>query len=117
MSTTRIGLLLFPQLTQLDLTGPAEVFARMPGVELHLIWKTRDPVPSDRTLTIIPTTTFAECPVLDLICVPGGPGQVALMEDDETLDFLRRIAATCPRSTTATCAAAAIPRTARNTKR
>ncbi|MBR0654709.1 DJ-1/PfpI family protein [Plastoroseomonas arctica] len=95
MPTTRIGLLLFPNLTQLDLTGPAEVFARMPGAELHLIWKTRDPVPSDRTLTILPTTTFADCPTLDLICVPGGPGQVALMEDDETLDFLRRIAETC----------------------
>ncbi len=95
MPPIRIGLLLFPKLTQLDLTGPAEVFARMPGAELHLIWKTLDPVLSDRTLSILPTTTFAECPALDLICVPGGPGQVALMEDDETLGFLRRIAASC----------------------
>lgn len=39
----RVGLVLFPRLTQLDLTGPAEVFARMPGAEIHLLWKTLDP--------------------------------------------------------------------------
>ena len=74
---TRIGLILFPKLTQLDLTGPAEVFGRMPGAEVHLLWKTLDPVSSDRGLSILPTTTFEECPPLDVICVPGGPGQVA----------------------------------------
>lgn len=86
----QIGLLLFPDVTQLDLTGPWEVFARTPGVECHLIWKDLQPVRSDRGLSILPTTTFAGCPPLDVICVPGGPGQIALMSDDVTLNFLRQ---------------------------
>ena len=86
----KIGLLLFPDVTQLDLTGPWEVFARTPGVECHLIWKDLQPVRSDRGLSILPTTTFADCPPLDVICVPGGPGQIALMSDDITLNFLRQ---------------------------
>ena len=86
----QIGLLLFPDVTQLDLTGPWEVFARTPGVEWHLIWKDLQPVRSDRGLSILPTTTFADCPPLDVICVPGGPGQIALMSDDVTLKFLRQ---------------------------
>jgi cyclohexyl-isocyanide hydratase len=94
-ATIQIGLVLFPNLTQLDLTGPAEVFARMPSAEVHLLWKTRDAVSSDRGLSILPTTTFQDCPLLDVICVPGGPGQISLMEDDETLEFLKRIATTC----------------------
>jgi cyclohexyl-isocyanide hydratase len=87
-----IGLLLFPHLTQLDLTGPWEVFARMPGVNNYLVWKDRQPVMSDRGLAIVPTTTFADCPPLDLICIPGGPGQIALMDDEETLAFVRHMA-------------------------
>lgn len=86
----QIGLLLFPDVTQLDLTGPWEVFARTPDVECHLIWKDRQAVRSDRGLSILPTTTFADCPPLDVICVPGGPGQIALMSDDVTLNFLRQ---------------------------
>jgi cyclohexyl-isocyanide hydratase len=85
-----IGLLLFPRLTQLDLTGPYELFARVPSAQMHLVWKTLDPVESDRGLKLLPTKTFADCPPLDLICVPGGPGQVDLMDDKETLDFLRQ---------------------------
>ncbi|MFT4274140.1 MAG: DJ-1/PfpI family protein [Pantoea sp.] len=93
MSTPfNIGLLLFPELTQLDLTGPWEVFARMPGVSNYLVWKDRQPVMSDRGLAMVPTTTFADCPPLDLICIPGGPGQIALMDDEETLAFVRRMA-------------------------
>lgn len=89
----QIGLLLFPKLTQLDLTGPFEVFARMPGATVHLIWKTMAPVTCDRGMNILPSITFADCPPLDVICVPGGPGQIDLMEDAETLAFLRRQAA------------------------
>lgn len=86
----KIGLLLFPDVTQLDLTGPFEVFARTPDMECHLIWKDLQPVRSDRGLSLLPTTTFANCPPLDVICVPGGPGQIALMSDNETLHFLRK---------------------------
>lgn len=88
-SSVTIGFLLFPALTQLDLTGPWEVFARLPGVKLHLIWKDRQPVIADRGMAILPDTTFADCPALDLLCIPGGPGQIALMNDSETLAFVR----------------------------
>lgn len=88
-SPLNIGLLLFPNLTQLDLTGPWEVFARMPNVNNFLVWKDLNPVMSDRGLAILPTVTFADCPPLDLICIPGGPGQIALMEDEETLGFVQ----------------------------
>jgi cyclohexyl-isocyanide hydratase len=84
-----VGLLLFPKLTLLDLVGPSEVFARVPGAEIHLVWKNRDLVATMGGLAMQPTTTFAECPQLEVLCVPGGPGQVDLMEDEETRAFLR----------------------------
>ena len=96
------GLLLFPNMTQLDLTGPFEVFARIPGVTTHLVWKTLAPVRTDRGLGMIPTATFDDCPPLDLVCVPGGPGQVELMEDQVVLGFLRRVAPAC-RYVTSVC--------------
>ena len=89
----RFGLLLFPRLTQLDMTGPFEVFSRIPGGQVHLVWKTREPVRSDTGLAMLPDTVLAACPPLDVVCVPGGPGVAALMEDDEVLDFLRAQAA------------------------
>ncbi len=89
-ASLRFGLLLFPRLTQLDMTGPFEVFSRVPGASVHLIWKTREPVASDTGLTILPDMDFAACPPLDVICVPGGPGVAALMEDEAVLAFLRR---------------------------
>jgi cyclohexyl-isocyanide hydratase len=86
----QIGLLLFPRLTQLDLTGPFEAFARVPNAKVHLIWKRIEPVVSDVGLIIMPTTTLADCPDLDVICVPGGPGMNELLEDEEILSFVRR---------------------------
>ena len=86
----QIGILLYPNVTQLDATGPAQVLSRVPGATLHMIWKSRDPVPTDAGFSIVPTTSFADCPQLDVICVPGGSGQTALMTDPETLDFLRK---------------------------
>ncbi|WP_374631530.1 DJ-1/PfpI family protein [Ferrovibrio sp.] len=88
-----IGLLLFPRLTQLDLTGPFEVFARMPGARTYLLWKDTQPITCDRGMNILPSMALSEAPQLDVICVPGGPGQIDLMEDDEVLDFLRKQAA------------------------
>jgi cyclohexyl-isocyanide hydratase len=69
------------------------VFSSVPGAKLHLIWKRIEPITSDSVMAITPTITFADCPQLDVICVPGGGGQVALMGDPETLDFLRKQAA------------------------
>ena len=89
----QIGLLLFPKLTQLDLTGPLQVFGSLPGANVHLIWKRIEPVPSDTVLMLTPTVSFADCPQLDVICVPGGIGTDDLVNDEETLDFLRAQAA------------------------
>ena len=85
-----IGFLLFPDITQLDMTGPYEVFTKIPGAQVHLIWKNREPVTAGGGMRISPTTTFADCPPLDLICVPGGAGMNRLLNDSETLDFIRR---------------------------
>jgi cyclohexyl-isocyanide hydratase len=87
-----IGMLLFPRLTQLDLTGPYEVFARMPGASVTLLWKSLEPVQSDRGLAIVPTATLETCPQLDLLCVPGGPGVNEVLTDTDVLAFLRRVA-------------------------
>ncbi len=85
----QIGLVLFPKVTQLDFTGPLQVFASVPGAKVHLIWKRIEPVPSDSVLTLTPTVTFADCPQLDVICVPGGVGTDDMVNDEEMLDFLR----------------------------
>jgi cyclohexyl-isocyanide hydratase len=92
--TLHIGLLVFPKVQQLDLTGPYDVFATMPGVVVHLVWKDLEPLLSSTGLTLVPTVTFADCPDLDVICVPGGVGVDALMEDPETLAFIRHQAST-----------------------
>jgi cyclohexyl-isocyanide hydratase len=86
----QIGLLVFPRVTQLDLTGPVQVFSSVPGAQLHLLWKRIEPVASDSVLTLTPTTTFADCPQLDVICLPGGVGSDDLLNDEEVLAFLRK---------------------------
>jgi cyclohexyl-isocyanide hydratase len=84
-----IGLLLFPDITQLDLTGPYEVFIKFPDAKVRLIWKSLDPVTAGGGMRILPDTSFADCPQLDLVCVPGGAGMNPLLNDDETLAFIR----------------------------
>lgn len=87
-----IGFVLFPLLTQLDLTGPYEVLGRMPDATTDLVASTHDPVPSERGLKIVPTTTFSACPPLDMVCVPGGPGVNDALGDAEILGFLQSTA-------------------------
>ena len=81
-------------MTQLDLTGPFEVFAKMPDAEVLLLWKTLQPVEAETGLRMLPHTTLRDCPRLDVLCVPGGPGVAALMEDNEVLEWLRAQALT-----------------------
>ena len=91
MSTPlQIGLVIFPRVTQLDFTGPLQVFSRVPGAKVHLIWKRIEPVATDTVLTLTPTMTLAECPQLDVICVPGGLGTDDMVNDEEMLNFLRK---------------------------
>jgi cyclohexyl-isocyanide hydratase len=93
LAAMQIGMLVFPKLTQLDLTGPHEVLARLPGATVHLVAKTRDPVVSETGLAMLPTTTFAEVPPIDLLFVPGGFGQIAATEDTETRAWVARAGA------------------------
>ncbi|PYQ31366.1 MAG: thiamine biosynthesis protein ThiJ [Acidobacteria bacterium] len=81
---------LFPNLTQLDLTGPFEVFHRIPGARVHLAARTPEPVRAEGGLTILPTIAFADAPQADILCVPGGWGVNEAMLDDELLAFVRR---------------------------
>jgi len=103
----KVGLLLFPAITQLDMTGPYEVFTKLPGAEVHLVWKTLEPVKADGGMRIMPTTTFEACPQLDLICVPGGAGMNPLLNDKETLAFLTRQSA-ASRYVTSVCTGALV---------
>ena len=89
----QIGFLLFPQVQQLDLTGPYDVLASLPDVQVHLIWKDLVPVTASTGLVLKPTTTFEDCPALDVICVPGGAGVGPLMEDEQTLAVIKAQAA------------------------
>ncbi|MGO9111382.1 MAG: DJ-1/PfpI family protein [Thermoguttaceae bacterium] len=87
---TTIGMVLFPNLTQLDLTGPYEVFCRMPDCRVHLIAASHEPVVTEYGLTILPEMVFEKSPPFDVLCVPGGPGVNQMLEDDTFLSFLRK---------------------------
>jgi cyclohexyl-isocyanide hydratase len=71
------------------LTGPYEVFASAKGAQVYLIWKDTAPLKAATGLTLVPTTTFADCPPLDVLCVPGGSGVNPLLHDETVLAFLR----------------------------
>ncbi|MDB5827867.1 MAG: Cyclohexyl-isocyanide hydratase [Variovorax sp.] len=92
-TTIHVGFLLFPGVTQLDLTGPAQVLSRVPGAKVHLVWKSLEPVMTDVGFSINPTVTYADCPQLDVVCAPGGFGVIEQMTDALTIDFLRQQAA------------------------
>jgi cyclohexyl-isocyanide hydratase len=94
MPLFNVGFVIFPDLTQLDFTGPQQVLARLPRSAMHIVAKSAAPVPSDSGLSLVPTHTFATCPPLDLLCVPGGSnGVVKAMSDRDTIEFVRGQAA------------------------
>lgn len=86
----QIGFLLFPDVQQLDLTGPYEVLASLPDTKMHLVARDCVPVRSVTGLTLQPTVTWLDCPQLDVLCIPGGKGVNALLDDGAALDFVRR---------------------------
>ena len=88
--TTHIGMLLFPRLTQLDLTGPYEVFAQLPDTRVHLVARSMAKVESAYGMAFAPDACFDDCPALDVLCVPGGPGITDAIESAATLEFLRQ---------------------------
>lgn len=100
--TFHFGILCFPGVQQLDLTGPYEVFASAANATVHLVWKDLEPIRSATGLVLMPDTTFADAPSFDVLCVPGGRGVNALLHDEEVLSFVREKAAAA-RFVTAVC--------------
>jgi len=90
MTSFKVGFVIFPNLTQLDFTGPLQVLARVPQSTIHIVARSLEPVPSDCGLGLVPTHSFADCPPLDLLCVPGGGvGVIAAASARATIDFVR----------------------------
>ena len=91
MEPARVVFLVYPNVTQLDLTGPAQVLSRLPDARVDLAWKTREPVQTDSGFALLPTATIGEIGKADILCVPGGFGCVDMMQDDEILEWVRRV--------------------------
>lgn len=89
-----IAFLLFPHVTQLDLTGPAQFLSRLPDARIDLVWASRDPVPTDAGFAILATATFAEVPRADILCVPGGMGVAKVIDQPHALDWVRQVGST-----------------------
>lgn len=119
MTKINVGILVFDDVEVLDFCGPFEVFSRtrtVPGLEarrsdeaapfhVFTVAKTRAPVTAVGGLTVVPQHGFADAPRVDLLLVPGGIGARALLDDEETLDWIREIAGTA-RLTTSVCTGA-----------
>lgn len=90
---TAVTFVLFPGVTQLDMTGPAQVLSRLPGAVTRVAAATLEPVATDSGFAIVPTTTFADAPPADLLCVPGGHGVAEALADRSTIDFIAKQAA------------------------
>ena len=86
-----LAFLLFPGVTQLDLTGPVQFLSRLPGAKVDLVWASLDPVPTDAGFSIMPTATFAQAPRADLLCVPGGMGIADVINHPQALDWVRQV--------------------------
>ena len=91
MPHTRVVFLVYPNVTQLDLTGPAQVLSRLGDAKVDLVWKTLDPVQTDSGFALLPTATLSDVLHADILCIPGGFGCTDVMHDDDVLDWVRTI--------------------------
>jgi cyclohexyl-isocyanide hydratase len=89
-----IGMLVFPDITATDYVAPADLLVRIPGANLQLVWKHTATMETELGWKFNATTSFAECPPLDVLVVPGGPGVGKLLQDQEVIDFLAKQGAT-----------------------
>jgi cyclohexyl-isocyanide hydratase len=90
-SPISVAFLLFPGVTQLDLTGPAQILSRLGNVTLDLVWKTIAPVETDSGFSILPTATFADVARADILCIPGGMGTTGVINDDAAMAWVKQI--------------------------
>ncbi|GAA4910988.1 DJ-1/PfpI family protein [Nesterenkonia rhizosphaerae] len=93
MSALRVVAIAFPGITQLDLTGPLQVLAKLPGATIDVAWHRIEPILTDSGFSILPSTSFESAPQADVLMIPGGQGALELMEDEAALAFVRRQAA------------------------
>ena len=84
-----IGMLIFPRIDQIDFTGPFEVLVRIPETIVHVIGTEAGPFRDHKGLLLTPDVTLADAPAVDLLVIPGGPGQEALMQVEPVLSFIR----------------------------
>lgn len=91
MEPIDVAFLVYPGVTQLDFTGPAQILSRLGAGKVDYVWKSMDPVPTDAGFSMLPTATFADIPAADILCVPGGIACVDMMEDEEVLAWVRQI--------------------------
>jgi cyclohexyl-isocyanide hydratase len=90
----QIAALVFPDMDQMDLTGPFEVLSRLPDAEVHPVWKELTPVRDALGLMLTPNATIvSDLPHLDVLLVPGGRGQLPLTDDEAILSWVRARAA------------------------
>lgn len=110
---TNVGILIFDDVEVLDFAGPFEVFSRtrtVPGgmsrrsdehapFTVFTVAKTGQPVAATGGLLVTPTYSFADATRIDLLLVPGGVGTRALVDDEETLDWIRQASGTASLTT------------------
>lgn len=90
MRPLSVGCLIYEQMDQIDFTGPFEVLSRMPDTTVRIAGKGRSPVRDMQGLLFSPEVSIAEAGLFDMLLVPGGHGQQALMHDQEVLEFIRQ---------------------------
>ena len=94
LSPQSIAFLLFPNVTQLDLTGPAQVLSRLGNTTVNLVWKDKEPVPTDAGFPLLPTATFDDVDHANILCIPGGFGTIEAMQDKQVRDWVCKVADT-----------------------
>lgn len=86
----KIGFVIFPQVTALDFTGPAQVFSQLPDSQIFLIAKNYDVVETDAGFSVNPTVSIEDSPQMDILCIPGGFGQKAVSDDENFIKFIQQ---------------------------
>jgi putative intracellular protease/amidase len=98
-----VAILIFDRLTALDAVGPYEVLRAVPGAEVSMVGKERGPKRTDAgSLALVADYSLDDVSSADILVVPGGPGQIALMDDREVLEWIRRLHSTT-KWTTSVC--------------
>lgn len=90
-SPLSIAFLIYPEVTQLDFTGPAQILSRLGDTKIDFVWRNLDPVATDSGFSLLPTATFDEVESADILCVPGGIGCIQVIEDEGAIAWVRRI--------------------------